>query len=325
MVSVVMAVYNGIRFLREQLDSIYNQTQKPDEVLFFDDGSTDGSVELILSYINEKQLKNWNVICNQGNKGYSKNFIEGAHQAKGDTIYFADQDDIWDVTKIQKCEKLFLEYPKATMIESNYRFVDENGQYLQNQDNYHKLSTNKEIVKLTTSDMCRFAGSGFTMAFRRSVDDFIYIHKLNNDIDLFVFHDVLCGLVAEMLGDVYLDFQIEDLHRLHNNNATKKQGKSYLESRSKKKQLEILDHRRRYFQLMNSLCVENTEKRDIFREFEKFSDTRRQLIVRFSILKYMYLIRHRHMYYSHWGVLADLLYSLGFEKELMKIYQYIRV
>ena len=50
-ISVVMATYNGERFLREQLDSIRNQTRQADELIICDDGSTDGTVELVRKYI----------------------------------------------------------------------------------------------------------------------------------------------------------------------------------------------------------------------------------------------------------------------------------
>ena len=45
--SVVMSTYNGKRYIRAQLDSIRNQTRKPDEVLIFDDGSSDDTYEIV--------------------------------------------------------------------------------------------------------------------------------------------------------------------------------------------------------------------------------------------------------------------------------------
>ena len=50
-VSVVMTTYNGIRFLKEMLDSLKNQTRKIDEVIICDDRSTDNTVEFINEYI----------------------------------------------------------------------------------------------------------------------------------------------------------------------------------------------------------------------------------------------------------------------------------
>ena len=58
-VSVVLASYNGIRYIEEQLDSLRTQTLIPDEVIISDDGSTDGTYDFCLKYIS-------NIICQAG-------------------------------------------------------------------------------------------------------------------------------------------------------------------------------------------------------------------------------------------------------------------
>ena len=52
-ISVILSTYNGKRYLRELMDSLRNQTRQPDEVLVSDDASSDGTVELVRSYIEE--------------------------------------------------------------------------------------------------------------------------------------------------------------------------------------------------------------------------------------------------------------------------------
>lgn len=59
MVTVVMSVYNGTRYLTEQLDSLRLQTVSPDRVLIADDCSTDGLIRLIDEYIEKQGLCNW--------------------------------------------------------------------------------------------------------------------------------------------------------------------------------------------------------------------------------------------------------------------------
>ena len=78
-VSVVLATYNGERFIIEQLDSLRKQTLQVDEVLIADDASTDNKI----------------------NKGYSQNFIDTIKKATGKYIFLCDQDDIWVNTKIE--------------------------------------------------------------------------------------------------------------------------------------------------------------------------------------------------------------------------------
>ncbi|MFR5148684.1 MAG: glycosyltransferase [Ruminococcus sp.] len=107
--SVVMSTYNGKRYIRAQLDSIRNQTRKPDEVLIFDDGSSDDTYEIVSDYIASFELKNWKLKKNPQNYGWRKSFIHAISCATGNLIFTADQDDIWCLDKVEKmsaiCEK----------------------------------------------------------------------------------------------------------------------------------------------------------------------------------------------------------------------------
>ena len=51
MISVVIATYNGQKYIEEQLRSVLLQTARPDEVLIFDDGSTDAPAEIVIRFI----------------------------------------------------------------------------------------------------------------------------------------------------------------------------------------------------------------------------------------------------------------------------------
>ena len=76
--SVVIATYNGEKFIEEQLDSILNQSYIPDEIIIFDDGSSDNTVNVINDYINKKNIGNiCKLVKNEINKGYAKNFFDG--------------------------------------------------------------------------------------------------------------------------------------------------------------------------------------------------------------------------------------------------------
>lgn len=96
-----MTTYNGEKYIVEQLDSIRNQTRVPDEVIIYDDCSSDLTTTLIKKYINDNDLTNWILHCNEHNLGWRKNFIEAMQAAKGDLIFLSDQDDIWNCDKIE--------------------------------------------------------------------------------------------------------------------------------------------------------------------------------------------------------------------------------
>ena len=75
---VVMATYNGIRYLEEQLiNSIRNQTYQPHEVIICDDASQDATVEFVHNYIEKNSLNTWKLLKNETNLGWINNFKTG--------------------------------------------------------------------------------------------------------------------------------------------------------------------------------------------------------------------------------------------------------
>lgn len=93
-----MCTYNGDKHLKEQLDSILNQTYPLYEIIIQDDCSCDGTWDLLQHY----QLQYPLIKCfqNEKNIGYSLNFLSVMYRANGDYIAFADQDDYWMPNKI---------------------------------------------------------------------------------------------------------------------------------------------------------------------------------------------------------------------------------
>ena len=100
MISVCMGIYNGEAYIKAQLQSILNQTLSPDEVILCDDRSTDGTREIVDQFIRENGLSGkWQLHCNPENKGYPANFYAGMALCRGEYVFLADQDDIWDKNK----------------------------------------------------------------------------------------------------------------------------------------------------------------------------------------------------------------------------------
>ncbi len=103
--SVVIATFNGSRFILEQLDSIIKQTLLPDEIVVSDDGSTDSTVELVQSFfIQHADLPiKYRLIENEADKrGVLGNFQNAVNHSSGEYVFFCDQDDIWFPNKIER-------------------------------------------------------------------------------------------------------------------------------------------------------------------------------------------------------------------------------
>jgi len=103
--AVLMATYNGEKFLKNQLDSILQQSHMPDYVVFRDDGSTDGTIEYLDKYIQEHGLENWVIHRNEKNLGWYLNFrelLKDGLATGAEVVFFSDQDDTWAGDKIER-------------------------------------------------------------------------------------------------------------------------------------------------------------------------------------------------------------------------------
>ena len=98
-VSVIMCTFNGEKYLREQLDSIIRQTYPVTELLIQDDCSTDGTYELLCEYADKYEFVT--VYQNQKQLGINANFFSLLEKTKGDFVAISDQDDIWELNKIE--------------------------------------------------------------------------------------------------------------------------------------------------------------------------------------------------------------------------------
>ena len=98
-VSVVMATYNGGRFISEQLKSLADQDTLPAELIIADDGSTDRTLKIVEDFSGTAPFP---VVVkrNEQRLGYGENFLSAARLATGDIVAFCDQDDVWHPTKL---------------------------------------------------------------------------------------------------------------------------------------------------------------------------------------------------------------------------------
>lgn len=100
LVSVVMCTYNGEKFLREQLDSIVQQSYPIHELLIQDDQSTDRTTEIIKEY--QARYPFIRLHINEKNLGFNANFHTALCSATGDFISISDQDDVWHPDKLKE-------------------------------------------------------------------------------------------------------------------------------------------------------------------------------------------------------------------------------
>jgi len=98
LISIVMATYNGEKFLREQVDSLLAQSYPSLEFVFVDDASSDSSLAILQEY-SSKDVR-IRLVANPVNQGLLATFEQGIRAAKGEMIALSDQDDVWMPEKI---------------------------------------------------------------------------------------------------------------------------------------------------------------------------------------------------------------------------------
>lgn len=94
LVSIIIPVYNGGRYLRAALESVFAQTYRPFEVIVIDDGSVDDSGGIAQSFPDVRYI-------HQANQGVAASRNHGIEAARGEFLAFLDQDDLWTPEKLK--------------------------------------------------------------------------------------------------------------------------------------------------------------------------------------------------------------------------------
>lgn len=206
-VTVVLATYNGEKYLREQLDSLLSQNGVSVKILVRDDGSDDKTTTILDDY-QKKGLLSWysgehlNV-----QRGYL-NLLKNA--PKSDYYAFCDQDDVWDedklliaVTELEKLPK-----DKPALYYCGQRIVDENLKLL----SVHKISTDRSPhTNFLISNV-----AGCTAVFNQYLVDAVN----SAEPDFILMHDSWIFKICLALGgNYYADETAHISYRQHGNNA----------------------------------------------------------------------------------------------------------
>ena len=158
--SVALCTYNGGAFLQPQLDTLLAQTRRPDEVVAFDDGSADGTVDVLRRFA-EVAPFSVHVHATTDHLGPAKNFERAIAACTGDVIACCDQDDLWRPDKLAVLGDAFDRRPDLGVAFSDADAVDASG---------HPLGYRLwESVGFTPRLRRRFATDPFGVLVRQNV------------------------------------------------------------------------------------------------------------------------------------------------------------
>ena len=204
-ISVVLCTYNGERYLRQQLDSVFAQTLRADEVLVSDDGSTDGTWSILTEYAvryPEMRLRH-----NDAPHGVNANFYSAMRCAKGELLVLGDQDDIWLPDKVQ-C--LVDSIGDALLVASMNR------PFVSSEDLRAVVSHDERVPNVSLLRMLHTSCvAGHTMALRPSL-----LSLVPPSFEHTIMYDAMLQIVANAAGRMVFVPRVLVLQRRHTDSAT---------------------------------------------------------------------------------------------------------
>lgn len=211
-VKILLATYNGQKYLADQVKSIQAQTVTDWELLIRDDGSSDGTHQVIRDLVVSDSRIRWINPGETRNLGVIKSFYTLLKYEPADYYFFSDQDDVWLPNKLEVTLERASQEPadQPLLVYTDLKVVDEdlnvlNESMIATQSHHANTELHQELTENTVT--------GGTMMINRALAD------LWQTADDLLMHDWYLALVAAALGKlVYID-QPTQLYRQHSKNV----------------------------------------------------------------------------------------------------------
>jgi glycosyltransferase involved in cell wall biosynthesis len=124
-ISVIIPTYNRPNYLTTAIESVLRQTSPPLEIIIVDDGSSDGTEQIIKTMISAIPIR----FMRQSNQGPSAARNLGVSRAQADWVAFLDDDDLWYPDKLSVVIKHIARNPRETFFYSRLDCIDRSGRY----------------------------------------------------------------------------------------------------------------------------------------------------------------------------------------------------
>lgn len=200
MIEILLATYNGERFLPEQIESITSQSFKDYHILASDDNSSDCTFEILRSY--ESVLGEKIKVVQSNTHSAKENFYNLLDMADAEYIALCDQDDFWESDKLEKSlkaiQRLEKRYGKETpiLVHSDLDIVDEN-----------LNSKNKKMSELT--------GINEAIKYAKKESKYLYTISTEKSFSRYLVENNITGntvIINKALLDIYKRPKVSFMH-----------------------------------------------------------------------------------------------------------------
>lgn len=217
---IILATYNGEKYLKSQIDSIFENTYKDFKLFIVDDNSSDNTREILLTYKKVYPEKIY-LKFNEINLGVKRNFMFSLLENldKYEYFMFCDQDDIWKVDKISLSIKKIKEIEDRKknlpiLIHTDLELIDSKGTLL-NKSMYKK--NNFKYINSLSKLLVENKVTGNTILINSKLA-YISCYNIENRVSDIFMHDYYLALIAKSFETLYFIDKPLVLYRQHGNN-----------------------------------------------------------------------------------------------------------
>ncbi|MFR2534521.1 MAG: glycosyltransferase family 2 protein [Clostridia bacterium] len=212
-IDILMATYNGEKYLGEQIDSILGQTYQNFRLLISDDGSTDGTMDILAKYA--KQDDRIVIYRQEKNLGYVKNFAFLLTKVESNYYMLSDQDDVWLKEKVEKSIET-LKNKKVDLVYGDLEVVDKDLKTIYPSFNdYMKLTRKIEKCHDYKVQYLYNTVTGCTLLSKKEfLDKILPIPTISN----YMIHDYWIALMVSVYGKTYCMKERYIKYRQHGHN-----------------------------------------------------------------------------------------------------------
>ncbi len=271
-VDILMATYNGEKYIKEQIDSIIDQTYQNWKLIIRDDCSNDQTRTIIDEYLkldNRIRL----IEDNKKNLGFVKNFEQLLKHSKADYIMFADQDDFWDKTKIEKLYNVIIKENKEIPL-----LVHCNSSVCNSRLKIIKKKFIKSLENKTNTFLFSFIVQGASIIINNKMKE-VCIPFL----DEVYLHDRYLHLLAELFGKRYFLDESLMYYRQHGNNQIGSKS-NIIKKILNKRYFEIRDRNLLYRLYLKYGDEIEKEKKELLETYFLITNTKKNRFIRFYLL-----------------------------------------
>ncbi|MGX6979955.1 glycosyltransferase [Vagococcus elongatus] len=270
-VEILMATYNGEKYLSAQIESILKQTHTNWTLIVRDDGSNDNSINLLRQF-SEKDNRIRIVNDKKGNMGQCLNFRELISYVSADSyVMFADQDDVWFEDKIEVSLDYLMTFEnkqneKILLYTNYFNYQDSTGQKSIAYENTMEFRNVPENIIVQNWLM------GCTMLLTPAMV------SIGKDIPIEADnHDNWYAIIASLCGHIVYYHTPTMLHRVHSNNVTYREETKKLKNRVQRT-IKSFHNKEAYIKNKKTLSLEiekvinkhgTSEGKDIFKTYKK--------------------------------------------------------